>query len=215
VVGALLLAGPIAALIVAAAVVLSPRLLAPALARQRARRLDHQLPAALERLAAALRAGTAPGPAIVELAASTPAPLGDELQGVSRKVEHGALLADALDAWGLRPEASPDIRLASTALALAARTGGAVARPVDRVAATVRERHELQAEVHALATQARASGTVLALAPIGFTVLVSGIEPGVPRFLMGSPVGLACLAGGLALQGTAAAWTARILRSAA
>lgn len=209
----LLLVGPVPALALVAAAVVGPRLVRPALQRRLAARRDAQLPAALERLAAALRAGAAPGPAFVELARATPAPLGADLRAAAAALEHGSPLGDVIDSWGQRAP-TPDVRLATAALALAARIGGPVARPVDRVASTLRERRELQAEVRALATQARASALVLTIAPAAFTALVSTIEPGVPRFLFGSPAGLACLGGGLALQAAGAAWSARILRSA-
>jgi tight adherence protein B len=198
----------------ALAALAAPRILTPMAERRRARRRDAQLPAALERLAAALRTGSAPGPAFRALAASTPPPLGAELQAAAVEVEHGAPLGDALDRWGAGAAASPDVRLAAAALALAVRTGGAMARPVDRVAATLRERHELQAEVRALATQARASAGVLTVAPLGFALLVSTVEPGVVRFLLGSPPGLLCLLLGLGLQALGATWTSRILRAA-
>lgn len=211
---ALVLIGPVAGLALAALVVAGPRLLQPGLRRRMAARRDAQLPAALERLAASLRAGVAPGPAFSALARSTPPPLGDDLRAAALEVEHGASLADAIDRWGQRA-ATPDVWLTTAALSLASHVGGAIARPVDRVASTIRERRELQAEVHALATQARASALVLTLAPAAFTTMVSTIDPGVPRFLLGSPAGLACLVAGVALQGAGAAWSARILRSAA
>ncbi len=211
---ALLLAGPLLGLLVAATLVAGPRLLRPAVRRSMAARRDAQLPAALERLAASLRAGAAPGPAFGALARSTPAPLGDDLRAAAVEVEHGSPLADAVERWG-HAAAGPDVRLAAAALALAARIGGSVARPVDRVASTLRERRELQAEVRALATQARASALVLTLAPGAFTALVSTVEPGVPRFLLGSSPGLACLAVGVALQAAGAAWSNRILRRVA
>lgn len=210
----LLLIGPLAGLVLAAAVAAGPPLLRPGLRRRMDARRDAQLPGALERLAASLRAGAAPGPAFSTVARSTPPPLGDDLRAAALEVDHGAPLADAIDRWGQRA-ATPDVWLATAALALASRVGGAVARPVDRVASTIRERRELQAEVRALATQARASSVVLTLAPAAFTVTVSTIEPGVLRFLLGSPAGLACLVVGVALQGVGAAWSARILRSAA
>lgn len=211
---ATLLAGPAAGLLLALLVAATPRLLRPMLDRRIAARRDAQLPDALARLAATLRAGVAPGPAVVSLAHGTPRPLGDDLAVIALEVEHGAPLADAVDRWGDRA-ATPDARLAAAALSLAARSGGGVAQPVDRVAGTLRERRELQAEVRALATQARASALVLTFAPAAFTAVVSTIEPGVPKFLLGSPAGLACLAVGAGLQVAGAAWSARILRSAA
>jgi tight adherence protein B len=85
-----------------------------------------------------------------------------------------------------------------------------VARAVDRTAATLRERQELRGEVRALATQARASAAVLALAPLAFAGLVATIEPAATTFLVASPVGWACLGGGLVLELVGAVWMSRI-----
>lgn len=183
-------------------------------ARRRARR-DAQLPDALDRLASALRAGQAVGPALVELAGPLPDPLGAELRPVAASLEHGAPAAAALAAWAARPGASADVRLVAAALTLGADAGGEVARAVDRIAVTLRERRELQGEVRALATQARASAGVLAVAPLAFAGLVATIEPAVVVFLVTTPVGLACLSLGLGLEALGATWMARITRSAA
>ena len=124
-------------------------------------------------------------------------------------------MSAAVDRWAARPHASPAVRLAAAALGLSVDAGGEAARSMDRVAATLRERRELQAEVHALATQARASAGVLGIAPVAFTALVSTIEPGTVRFLFTTPVGLLCLVGGLGLEAAGALWMARIVSGAA
>jgi tight adherence protein B len=190
------------------------RLLEPWLRRRRAARSDALLPEALDRLASAVRAGQSIGPALVEVARSCPAPLGDELRPVAAALEHGAGVTQALALW-TRSTGSPDAGLAVAAIGLGGQAGGEVARAIDGVAATLRERREIQAEVRALATQARASAGVLVVAPPLFAALVSTIEPGVVAFLISTPVGLACLAIGLALDGVGAWWMARIVAQAA
>jgi Flp pilus assembly protein TadB len=71
----------------------------------------------------------------------------------------------------------------------------------------------MQAEVRALATQARASAGVLAIAPVAFAGLVATVEPRAVAFLVASPLGVACLLLGLGLEGAGAAWMAHITRS--
>jgi tight adherence protein B len=181
---------------------------------RRAARRDRQLPDALDRLASALRAGERVGPALVALAPQLPDPLGVELRAVARAVEHGTSLGAALEAWNANPTASRDVRLTTAALTIGSGEGGEVARAVDGVAATLRERHELRAELQALATQARASAGVLAAAPLAFAVLVAAVEPGAVLFLLTSPIGVACLLGGLALDAVGVVWMARITRRA-
>jgi tight adherence protein B len=184
------------------------------LPERRRRRRDRQLPEALDRLASAVRAGDSVGAALGPVAAATPRPLGAELRRLARAVELGTPAPAALEAWGRSGESSADVRLAATALAIGAGAGGELARAVDGVAATLRERHELRREVQALATQARASAGVLAVAPLAFAVVVATVEPGAALFLVTEPTGLVCLALGLALEGVGAIWMNRITRSA-
>ncbi len=207
-------AGPAVALAAGALLLAVPPSVGPVLRRRRRHQIDAQLPAALERLASALRAGAAPAPAFIDLVAAAPEPLASDLWGPALEVEHGARLAAAIDRWAARPEVSASVRLTGAALGLGVEAGGEVARSIDRVAATLRERRELQAEVHALATQARASAGVLALAPIGFTALVATIEPTTVTFLLTTTMGLLCLGAGLALEAAGMAWMARITRAA-
>jgi tight adherence protein B len=190
------------------------RLLERARPQHRPRRRDAQLPDALERLASAVRGGQALGPALRELAVTVPDPLGADLRPIAAAIDQGEPVARALAGWAEHPAASPDVRLVVGALAMGAQAGGEVARAVDRVAATLRERREVQGEVRALATQARTSAGVLAVAPLGFAVLVSTIEPGAVAFLVASPLGLVCLVVGLGLEALGGVWMARISRSA-
>jgi tight adherence protein B len=184
-------------------------------ARREVDRRDGQLPEALERMASSLRGGRSVGGALLDVAAATDAPLGPELQRAASALDHGADLDHALAGWRSTAPATPDLALAVTAIGLGGDAGGEVARALDRVAATLRERRELRAEGRALATQARASAGLLTIAPLAFAAIVSTIEPGIPEFLLTTPVGLVCLAVGLALDGVGALWMARIVREAA
>jgi tight adherence protein B len=209
-----LLGGAPGALVVATGVAAILRAVRAALARRTRARRDAQLPGALERVASGLRAGSSLAACVADVASTTVPPLGPELQAVAHQVRHGAGITAALERWSACPPASDEVRLAATALALGSTSGGEVARSLDLVAATLRERRQLAAEVRALATQARSSAAVLVLAPPAFTVVVSTVEPAVPRFLLASVPGLACLATGVALEVAGGAWMARILRSA-
>lgn len=214
VVAALLVGGLAPAALAGAAALAAPRVTRRVLTIRATTRRDEQLAPMLDRMAADLRAGSALGPAFVTVAHTTAAPLGDDLRLVAAEVEHGAALSQALNRWGSRVAAGSPVGLAAASLALAAEAGGEVARAVDRVASTVRERRDLRAEVRALATQARASAAVLVAAPLGVAALVAGVEPTAITFLVTSPAGLLCLSAGLGLDALGAAWMARILREA-
>ena len=77
-----------------------------ALPQRRRRRRDAQLPDALDRLAAAGRAGHAIGPALHELAGATSVPLGAELRSLATALDHGVSVGAALDRWAAHRDAS-------------------------------------------------------------------------------------------------------------
>ncbi|HUP70575.1 MAG TPA: type II secretion system F family protein [Acidimicrobiales bacterium] len=203
--------GPGAAAVGVGAVAGGPIVAWRLLRRRGSDRLEAALPGAVDAVARALRSGASLRLAIGEAAAATPGPLGAELASVARSIERGASVVAALEAWAaLRP--SPGVRLVVSALCLGAETGGPLARAVDGVAATLRQRLAARAEARALATQARASAAVLAGAPLAFTAVASLADARTSAFLFRTPAGLLCLAGGLALDAAGALWMARLTR---
>ena len=123
-------------------------------------------------------------------------------------------LGESLDRWA---EEQPvvEVRLAATALALAADAGGSAARAVESVAATLRERRSAVEEVRVQSVQARLSAVVIALLPLGFTAWCVTTDPRAAAFLLGSAAGWLCLTVGLTLLALGGWWMARIVRSAA
>lgn len=175
------------------------------------RRLE-QLPLVLDAVAGSLRGGSSLSQAVGD-ASRLGGPVGSELALVAQRTTNGASVLDAVDAWAREHDDAPTT-LAAAALAVAATVGGPGADAVDAAAASVRERAALDGELTALAVQARLSAAVLAGAPVVFAVLLSSLDPASARFLLGTPVGWACLTGGLALDALGALWMARIVRNA-
>ena len=196
------------ALVVAVALVGAPSLALAALRGRSGRRVDAALPALLEGVARSLRSGATLQGALAEQS-SAAGRLGDDLRTVVEATNGGVPLVVALDAWPARCP-TPGVRLAVAALALAAEAGGAAARAVDGVAATLRANLAVAGEVRAQAAQARLSGLVIALAPLAFATLAAGTDRRTAAFLLHSPLGSACLAAGLTLDGIAAWWMHRI-----
>jgi tight adherence protein B len=173
-------------------------------------RLTAGLPGALEALARSLRSGAGLRAAIGEAGSATPAPLRTELLRVARTAEAEGVVA-ALEAWAARRPV-PGVRLAVAALCLGAETGGAQARAIDGVATTLRQRLSAAAEARALASQARVSAAVIALAPLAFCALASSTDTRVASFLFRSGAGAAVLTAGLVLDAAGALWMARLTR---
>lgn len=180
---------------------------------RREARLLGELPALLEVVARSMRTG-APLPLALREAASGSSAAAADLATVVAEVDAGVPWGDALRRWTEgRPH--PDLRLAAGALVVALSAGGSPARAVDGVAATLRERAEVDRELRALATQARTSAAVVAGAPLAFGALGLLGDERTTAFLLGTPAGLACLLTGLGLDLAGAAWMRRIARGPA
>jgi tight adherence protein B len=174
---------------------------------------DRALPELLGGVARELRSGASLPAALVVAAESIGAHIDPSCAELARTLRHGADLEPALLSWSTqRPGSGRE--LAATALALGARTGGASALVVDGVADTLRDRLAIEREVAALSSQARASAALLVVAPIVVAVLAAAADPRIASFLVGSPIGWACIVGGLVLDAVGAAWMRAIVAGA-
>ena len=212
VVGAVLvLGGPLVAAVAAVAATAVPLGVVAAQAGRQTQRIERELPDALERIAGGLRSGLSLRDAVAGAGDGIPGPVGRDLAALGERAARSGLVS-ALDRWRTeRPLGA--VSLAGAALAIAAEVGGERARAIDAVATTLRQRSALAAEVRALSAQARASATVIALAPIAFAAVSATLDGRAVRFLFQTPLGVAVLSAGLFLDGVGAWWMARLCRS--
>jgi len=169
------------------------------------------VPAALDAIARSLRSGASLTQAISEAAADSAPAVRTHLALVAASTGRGLGLVPALEEWARR-RPLPSVRLAVAALCVGAETGGAQAHAIDGVATTVRQRLGVVGEARSLATQARLSGIVIALAPVAFSTFSCLTDPRVAHLLFRTPLGWLLLGVGLALDGAGAAWMARLAR---
>jgi tight adherence protein B len=178
--------------------------------------IEQALPGALEAVARALRSGASLRQAVDEAGANARGggkALAAELSRAAAEAAQGAGLVSALEAVAVR-RPLPGVRLGVAALCLGAETGGAQARAVDGVAATVRERQAVAAELRALSSQARISALVIGLAPIAFGVFAATTDPRTAEFMLHTPAGLILLSAGLVLDALGWLWMQRLAKVA-
>ena len=173
--------------------------------------VDQALPGVLATIAAGVRSGASLTVAVAEGAGRARGPVAEDLAAVVDSLGAGASLVEALDRW-TRERPTPGVRMAGAALSLAAETGGAGARTIDGVAATLRDRLAVDRELAALSSQARASAVVIGVAPVAFVLLTATSDPGVWGFFLRTPAGLGCLALGGVLDAVGAGWMLRVAR---
>ena len=179
----------------------------------RAGMIDEQLADAVRSLSAGMRAGLSVSQAIGYAAREGTPPLSESLGRVADEVQLGRDLDAALVDWATEV-GTEDARLVVGVLGLHRRTGGDLPRVLDQVVQTLRDRTSAAREVRALTAQARLSGAILGLLPIGFFgfLWLTSREQIAGAFR--SPIGIGAIALGLLLEGLAFLWIRALLEVA-
>lgn len=205
------LAGSLGALAgVVGGVVLPPALDRRAAAKERVA-LRGQLADAVASIAGGLRAGRSLSSAIELTASESTPPLRERLQAIVDQGAVGVSLDDSLGAWSQR-DRDDDTRLIVAVLRLHHRSGGDLAAVLDGLAHTLRERSAAASEVMALTAQARLSGTVVGLLPVGFLGFLAVTSPRDLAAAYRTPLGFWAIVIGLALDAGAYLWIRAMLR---
>ena len=206
-------AGPAGACLGVIAVLASRRVRRFRSARSTVARRDEQLADAIGALTAAVRAGMSVPQAIAYAAREAEPPIAEELGHVAADLEVGVPLSDAVAAWSERM-GSEDARLVVGALDLHRRSGGDLPAVLDQVTATIRERVAVGREVRALTAQARLSGWILGVLPIGFFAFLWLTSRRDIEGALGTPAGIVSVSIGLALEVGAFLWIRSLLEVA-
>lgn len=145
---------------------------------QRKRRIEEQLPIALDIVNRAIRAGH-PIIAAVQLAASElDDPIGGELRKIVDETAYGSDFREALASFAKRT-GSQDAHFFSVSVSIQAETGGSLAEILENLASVIRARATLAKRVKALGSEGRASANILSALPI---LLIGGITLSEPHF---------------------------------
>jgi tight adherence protein B len=206
-----LLAGPLAGATLAAA---CPWALARLLRARRERyraAVQAGVPAAAEAMADALRGGHSLRGALLESARSTDGAAGHELRRVAAELATGARTEDALEAMRRR-SASAAVDTLVAACLVQRRAGGDLAQLLRDCARTLEEQRRLEREVSAATAQARFTGLLVVLLPLGGALLAELASPGFLTGLWSSFLTAWLVGGALALQVVAALLIRRLAR---
>src|SRR4029077_300624 len=160
--------------------------------RRRLKALNHQLPDTMSLLSNALKAGLSLPQAIEATGRNTVAPIADELGRVIREMNIGNSTERALTNM-VRRTGSEDMDLIVTAITIQAAVGGNLARILDSISHTIRQRVQIKGQISAMTAQARASGWVITLLPVILAEILYLITPSYLRPMFHDQVGIELL----------------------
>ena len=174
------------------ALALAPRFLYAWMRKRRLRRFEEQLPDALMMLSGGLRAGVGLGPAIGQLVAEAPAPLGQEFALILREQRLGVTLEQSLNNLGRRVP-TQTTTLVVSAIRIATETGGGLAETLERTAHTIRSRLQMEGKIAALTAQGKLQAWVVGALPLVLMLILNKMEPEAMSHLWHDRVGWATL----------------------
>jgi tight adherence protein B len=207
----LLMGGPPIALCGVLAGAAIPAAVSRATETKRVERMEAQLAEATASIAAALRSGLSLQQSIRFASEEGAPPVSRALAQVIQHEEMGFPLDDCLEGWASGAN-SADVRLVASVLQLHHRVGGESPAILDQVARTVRLRRAAARELRSLTAQARLSGAVLGLLPVGFFAFMSIVSRHDVQVAYSTGAGLASIVLGLALDAGAFLWIRTMLR---
>jgi tight adherence protein B len=143
---------------------------------RRKRAFDKQLGDTIILLANALKAGYSFAQAVSTVSKSSTPPIADEFSRATREMALGISVDDAL-LHMVRRNLSEDFDLMVTAVQIHRVVGGNLAEILDTIAHTIRERVRIKGEISTLTAQARASGYIISVLPLGLAAMLSVISP--------------------------------------
>lgn len=139
-------------------------------------------------LATGLRAGSALGQSLQNLAREAKGVMADELNQVLRENALGMDFAECFARLSQRM-ASEDMTLLATAIRLTLTTGGSLAEILEKMTVMMRERREFEERVRTMTAQGKFEAVVMALAPLAAFGILFLIDRSMVEPLYTMPVG--------------------------
>jgi len=135
-----------------------------------------QIPDAMTMIKNALRAGHTLGKALAIVADEMPDPLGIEFSDTVEELRLGQSMSTAMNNLAGRMP-NDNLKIFVAAVLIQHEVGGNLTELLENIAATIRERYRLDAEVKSLTAEGRISGVVVAVLPIALVAIISLMQP--------------------------------------
>lgn len=156
---------------------------------RRLRKIESQLPDALDLITRALRAGHAFGSGLKMAGDEMAEPISGELRAVHEEVNFGVSMERALSHLSDRVPIT-DLRYFVVAVLIQRESGGNLTEILTNLSRLIRERHKLLAKVRVLSSEGRLSAWVLAVMPFALAGILNIMNPQFISLLWTDPLGI-------------------------
>jgi tight adherence protein B len=166
---------------------------------KRIKALNSQLVECLELISTSLASGFSFLQGMEAVRNEMPPPLGEEVGRSLRDISLGSGTEDSLAALVVRT-GDADLKLAITAVLVQRRVGGNLSEVLNNISTTLRERIRIRGEISTLTAQARGSGMIIGLLPIGLAILLTLVNQSYLTPLYSSTLGRMILGGAVVTE---------------
>ncbi len=177
---------------------------------QRLRKIEEQLPDALDALARAMQAGNSFVSALEVVSRDSSPPISRELRLVAEEVNFGRSVKEGLSALASRV-GSVDIRYFMLAVLIHSQAGGNLSGLLLKLSSLIRERLKLRRMGQVLTAEGRLSGWILTLLPFVAAGAIFSVNPEFMSALWTNPGGILFIQVNIALMVIGIFWMWRIV----
>jgi tight adherence protein B len=170
-----------------------------------------QLEPATRLIAGGLRVGLGLRQSLTIVTEELPDPARYEFRRVIGQTNLGASILDAMDDMAARTSSHESLMLARV-FRVQSESGGDLARILDQLADTIKDRRHVHRKIAALTSEGRMSAWVLMLIPVGLTAFIAVTQPQMSTALFYSWIGRIVLLIILGLETCAYFWLKALLR---
>jgi tight adherence protein B len=188
-----------------------PTLYIARLRNKRIKRLEVQLPDAVDMIARALRAGHSFASALGMVGQEIKEPMGPEFRITFEEINYGVAVDEALTNLAMRVPVN-DLRYFVIAVLIQRESGGNLAEILDTIGMLVRERLKLYDKIRVLSAEGRLSAWILGLLPFCTAGLILVVNPDFMKVLWTDEMGLKMIGAALIIMVLGVLWMRKIIR---
>lgn len=178
---------------------LAPQLYIKRKQKKRLHSFNQQINDCLVLISNSLKAGYSFFQAIDLVSKEMPEPISREFSRVMKEMNLGAETEESLTDM-VKRVGSDDMDMVVQAVIIQRQVGGNLAEVLDKIAFTIRERIRIKAEIKTITAQARMSGIVIALMPVGLAFLLASLNRDYFSLLWTTTIGKAMIALAIVLE---------------